>query len=217
VKGSRSEGSRLLAKKCEAFTQAGVAARLRCSRQAVAGFVSGAKRPSPERRELAERELGIPVASWDLPPASTSPAPSAPTVATLARADETRARPRDPEAPAAPLREQDLDAARGHGGALAAAQAHLAECSAALARFGPSASPRELAALLAARAGAVRALSAAEPTWSKVFASREWKAIERAVRVALTGLDDGRLETLAQTLEEADVESSRSGAKGGRS
>jgi hypothetical protein len=71
-------------------------------------------------------------------------------------------------------------------------------------------------ALLGARAGAVRALASAEPTWVRIFKSPEWQQIERAVRAALTGLDDDRLETLARTLEALDVESARS-AKGGGS
>lgn len=218
MKGSRSEGSRLLAKKCEAFTQAGVAARLRCSRQFVCSLVNGEKRPSAERRELAERELGIPVASWDLPPASTStPSTSAPTGATSAPSAKTTAPARDPEAPAASLRARDLDASRGHGGAVAAAERHLRSCDEALDRFAPGASARELSALLAAKAGAIRALGSVEPTWAKIFKSREWAQIERILREVLKDLPDDVLGRLADRLDACHVESSRAGANGGRS
>ncbi|MBK6515330.1 MAG: hypothetical protein IPG04_14690 [Polyangiaceae bacterium] len=53
--------------------------------------------------------------------------------------------------------------------------------------------------------------------WSKIFKSPEWRAIEGAIRDALTGLEDDRLERLARFLEARDVEASRAGSKGGGS
>ena len=214
----RSEGARLLARACEAHGQQAIAARLGCSRQFVCSLVAGQKRPSPERRERARAELGIDPSAWDLPPSSpSSPSTSVTTVATPAPSGETTARARDLEAPAAPLARSKPDASGGQLGALAAAEAHLAACTAALDRLGPGASPRELAALLGARAGAVRALAAAEPVWSRLLKSAEWRAIEGAIREALSGLEDDRLERLARFLEARHVEASRAGSQGGGS
>lgn len=212
----RSEGARLLARACEAHGQQAIAARLGCSRQFVCYLVAGQKKPSVERRERARAELGIDPSAWDRP-ASTSPATSAPTVATPPPSDEPAARPRDLEAPAAPLRDREPDASRGHVGAVAAARAHLEACTEALDRLGPGASARELAALLGARAGAVRALAAAEPTWVRIFKSPEWQQIERILREVLAGLPDDVLGRLADRLDACHVEAARSGAKGGRS
>jgi hypothetical protein len=69
------------------------------------------------------------------------------------------------------------------------AMAHVDSCDAALARF-TNASPRELAALLNARATALRSLAAAEPAWVKLLESLEWQLVEQTFMEALRPFPD---------------------------
>lgn len=150
---SRSEGARLLGKVCEARTQAVVAEELGVSRQAVASWLSGVKGPADERRETIERLFGIVKEAWDRTPD---------TAATV-----TNQPPPSPLSPA-------------NGSAFERAKSHLTECDAALAKH-TDASPRELSALLNARATAIRALDGATSNWRRILESPEWRTVEGAL------------------------------------
>ncbi len=188
---------------CEAFT-AGV---LRGS--AVRGVVA---RSSPVRSDHRRSDASGHGPSWGSIPRHGTGRPRP-------RVGGARRRPRDQGEGWRPRPRRGAFGARALRGHVAPSRRPgLPEaCTEALERFGPGASPREVGALLAARAGAVRALAAAEPVWSKIFKSPEWRAIEGAIRDALTGLEDDRLERLARFLEARDVEASRAGSKGGGS
>lgn len=176
----RSEGSRLLNLACQAHTQAGVAAKVGVSRQAVTSWLSAHKHPSEQRMAQLSREFGIPREAWYRPPSPPSAAPAGvPAAASPAEGSTS---------PSSPLETAVTGQRRGRRGpsTYERARAHVQSCDQAIAD-NPNASPRELCALLNARATALRALAACTPNWAWLLDSEEWRSVENGLVRALEG------------------------------